>query len=87
MGTWKKKLEKSDITVLDSKTRLQEYSLKKYKKLPTYKVIDSVGPKHNPIYKISVSIINSKIFIGTGHSKQEAEQNGAGKLLKNQNIK
>ena len=87
LKAWKKNLDKSGVTVLDSKTKLQEYSLKKFKKLPIYKLVDSTGPKHNPVYKISVSIVTSKTFVGTGHSKQEAEQNGASKLLKNQNIK
>ena len=29
---WKKYIDKSDITILDSKTKLQEYSLKNYRK-------------------------------------------------------
>ena len=53
---WKSYLDKSNITVLDSKTKLQEYSLKKFKKLPIYNLINSSGPKHNPIFKISVFI-------------------------------
>ena len=83
---WKKALDKSNITILDSKTKLQEHSLKVYKKLPLYKVIDSSGPKHNPVFKITVCIQNSKKFFGIGSSKQQAEQNGAMKLLKNINI-
>jgi ribonuclease-3 len=83
---WKKKLDKSSITILDSKTRLQEYSLKFYKKLPRYRVVGSDGPKHNPLYKISVSISGSKDFVGTGNSKQQAEQDGASKLLNFKNI-
>ena len=39
------------------------------------------------MYKISVSIVGSKAFVGMGRSKQEAEQDGAFKLLKNQNVK
>ena len=31
---WKKNIDKSDITILDPKTKLQEYSLKNFKKLP-----------------------------------------------------
>ena len=80
---WKKHIDKSYITVLDSKTRLQEYSLKIYKKLPIYKLINSSGPRHNPTFKISVSIHGSKLYIGTGSSKQDAQQNAAKKLLKN----
>ena len=78
---WKKYLAKSNITVLDSKTRLQEYSLKNYKKLPIYNVLGSSGPRHKPIFKISVYISGSKKFIGEGSSKQEAQQQGAKKLL------
>ena len=83
---WKKNIDKSDITILDPKTKLQEYSLKSYKKLPFYRLISSSGPKHKPTYKISVSITGSKQFIGIGGSKQQAEQNAADKLLKGKNI-
>ena len=83
---WRKHIEKSTVTILDSKTKLQEHSLKNYKKLPHYKIISSEGPKHNPIYKISVSIYGSKPFIGIGSSKQSAELDGASKLLKYKNI-
>ena len=84
---WKKNIDKSDITVLDSKTKLQEYSLKNFRKLPIYRLINSSGPRHKPIYKISVSITGTKQFIGVGGSKQQAEQNAAAKLLKDKNIK
>ena len=83
---WKNYIDKSDITILDSKTKLQEHSLKCFKKLPQYRLVSTQGPRHNPIYKISVSIAGSKQFIGVGNSKQEAEQDGATKLLNNKNI-
>ena len=86
LKAWKKNIDKSDVTILDSKTKLQEYSLKKFKKLPTYRFVNTSGPKHNPTYKISVSIVGSKIFVGSGKSKQDAEQDGASRLLKNKNI-
>jgi len=83
---WKKNIDKSDITILDPKTKLQEHSLKRYKKLPLYRLINSSGPRHSPTYKISVSIVGTKQFIGTGGSKQQAEQNAADKLLEGKNI-
>ena len=86
LKTWKKYLDKSDITILDPKTKLQEYSLKKFKKLPYYRLVTSSGPRHNPIYKISVSIVGSRKFLGTGKSKQEAEQDGAKKLITEEKI-
>jgi len=86
LRVWKKDINKSIITIMDSKTKLQEHSLKCYKKLPLYRLVSTEGPRHNPIYKISVSIIGSKQFIGVGNSKQQAEQDGATKLLNNKNI-
>ena len=83
---WENELKKSTQTILDSKTKLQEHSLKKYKKLPLYKLIDSKGPKHNPLFKISVSIKNSKTCFGLGNSKKQAEQDAASNLLKYINI-
>ena len=83
---WKENIDKSFVTILDSKTKLQEHSLKHYKKLPSYRLVSAEGPRHNPIYKISVSIVGSKQFIGKGNSKQQAEQDGASKLLKENNI-
>ena len=87
LKAWKKFIDKTIVTILDPKTKLQEFSLKKYKKLPLYRVVNSSGPKHNPIYKISVSIIGSKEYIGTGSSKQIAQLDGAAKLIKGKNIK
>ena len=83
---WNEKLKKSDITILDSKTKLQEHSLKIYKKLPDYRLISTKGPRHKPIYKIAVSISGSKEYVGSGSSKQQAEQDGASKLLKGNRI-
>ena len=83
---WKDKLLKSNITILDPKTKLQEYSLKQFKKLPSYRLIGTKGPKHNPTFNVSVFIFGSKSYAGTGRSKQDAEQNAAYNLLKSKNI-
>jgi ribonuclease-3 len=79
---WKNDIDNSFITTLDPKTKLQEYSLKLYKKLPKYHLLSSKGPRHSPIFKVSVSIKKSKQFIGSGNSKKEAEQAAANNLLK-----
>ncbi len=78
---WQKYLNKSLITERDSKTKLQEYSLKTYKLLPVYKLLDNRGPRHKPLIKVSVKIKNSKNITATGNSKKEAEQKAAKKLL------
>ena len=78
---WRKYLNKSLITERDSKTKLQEYSLKNYKLLPVYKLLDNKGPRHKPLIKVSVKIKDSKNIIATGNSKKKAEQKAAKKLL------
>ena len=80
---WKNHLSKSIITFVDSKTKLQEYSLKKYKSLPIYKLIENSGPRHKPIFKVGVRLKNSKIFFSNGNSKKDAEQKAATLFLKN----
>ena len=78
---WRKYLNKSLVTERDSKTKLQEYSLKIHKSLPVYKLLENKGPRHKPLIKVSVNIKNSKNIIATGFSKKEAEQKAAKKLL------
>ena len=81
LNCWKKYLDHSDNTFIDSKTKLQEYSLKFFKKLPNYKFISSTGPKHNPKFKMAVKLENTIFYEGVGESKKKAEQNAAKNLL------
>ena len=80
---WKEKIKESVITQIDAKTKLQEFSLKKFKKLPVYKIISDSGPRHKPIFKIAVKLHNTKFYNGEGRSKKEAEQNAALLCLNN----
>ena len=80
---WKKNIDESIVTQIDAKTKLQEYSLKRFKKLPIYKVFSNTGPRHKPVFKIGVKLPNSKYFTGKGSSKKEAEQNAAITCLEN----
>ena len=80
---WKDNIKKSIITQIDSKTKLQEYSLKKFKKLPTYKTLSNTGPRHKPIFKIGVKLPNTRFYIGEGSSKKDAEQDAASLCIKN----
>ena len=77
LDLWEKKIKDSVITEIDAKTKLQEFSLKKFKKLPTYKLISNTGPRHKPIFKIGVKLPNSKFYTAEGNSKKDAEQNAA----------
>ena len=80
---WSKNIKDSVITQIDPKTKLQEYSLKIYKKLPTYKIISNTGPRHKPLFKIAVKLPDTKFYVGQGSSKKDAEQNAAIICLEN----
>ena len=86
LDLWAEHIDNTTQTKIDSKTRLQEYSLKKFKKLPIYKLIENSGPRHKPTFKIEVKIKNTKSTTGKGFSKKDAEQNAATELLKNINL-
>ena len=79
---WGEHLLRSNITLIDSKTKLQEFSLKKFKVLPKYIFSKKTGPRHRPMFKTEVQIPNSKKIIGIGSSKKNAQQDAANKLLK-----
>ena len=79
---WSNHIKKSSITQIDAKTKLQEFSLKKYKKLPVYKVISNTGPRHKPLFKVGVKLFNTKYYVSEGKSKKDAEQNAAILCLK-----
>jgi|TARA_B110000438_G_C15749150_1_gene622115 ribonuclease-3 len=81
LNIWGEFLEKSTETQIDAKTKLQEYSLKKFKTLPVYTIQKQSGPQHSPIFKVEVHIKNSKKFYASGTSKKNAQQNAAQKLL------
>ncbi len=77
LSLWSKNIKNSIITIVDAKTKLQEFSLKKFKKLPIYKLISNTGPRHKPIFKVGVKLINTKLYVSEGKSKKDAEQNAA----------
>ena len=79
---WKNDLKVNIKDHIDAKTKLQEYSLKKYKSLPKYKLLETTGKHHKPLFKIGVSIENSKTINAVGNSKKDAGQKAATLFLK-----
>ena len=86
LNLWSKHIKNSIVTPIDAKTKLQELSLKKYKKLPIYKLISNTGPRHKPLFKVGVKLYNTKYYYSEGKSKKDAEQNAAVLCLKNLNL-
>ena len=83
LNLWSNNIKDSVVTQIDAKTKLQEFSLKRYKKLPIYKLISNTGPRHRPIFKIAVKLQDTKFYTAQGKSKKDAEQNAAILCLEN----
>ncbi|MBY0281490.1 MAG: ribonuclease III [Alphaproteobacteria bacterium] len=78
---WKVFIEKNMIPPKDAKTTLQEWAQAKGLPIPVYKLIESSGPDHEPLFKVEVTIMNKPPYYGIGSSKRIAEQAAASDLL------
>ena len=86
LDLWSDNIKDSIVTQIDAKTKLQEFSLKRFKKLPIYKLVSNTGPRHKPLFKVGVKLIDTKFYFAEGNSKKDAEQNAAMKCLQNHSI-
>lgn len=62
---------------IDPKSKLQEMAQEMFKFTPTYEVVSEVGPDHDRTFSVKVIISGKEYGVGSGKSKQEAEQNAA----------
>jgi len=67
----------SHETLKDPKSLFQEEVQAKGYATPKYHVIKEIGPDHNKIFTIQVSVDGKEYGVGTGKSKNEAAQNAA----------
>ena len=83
---WQDKLLNIEEDIIDAKSMLQEWTLKKYKALPTYKVVSKDGPDHDPKFKINVEFMNFQKATGNASSIKEAEKDAAHAFIKKNKI-
>lgn len=65
----------------DAKSELQERVQALGFDAPTYKVIESSGPPHQPSFRVSVTVAGQILAEGLGRSKRQAERNAAQSAL------
>ena len=78
---WSPYLNLQESNEQDPKTKLQEISQKKFKKLPEYKLIKKTGPSHSPFFIVSLKVLKMKLVKGSGDSIREAQKEAAKKIL------
>jgi dsRNA-specific ribonuclease len=64
------------------KSILQEITQSRFQTLPKYTVLSEMGPPHDRMYKVSLSIAKEPYAVGSGRSKKEAQQRAARIALK-----
>lgn len=74
---WQDQISKGNLGQRDHKTALQELSHKVGLGVPAYRLIDRIGPDHEPIFTIEVNIDKNHSAKGEGSSKREAQQEAA----------
>jgi len=74
---WGPYLDVKASNLQDPKTKLQEISQQKFKKLPAYKLIKKKGPAHSPVFTVCLKVLNFKQIKASGSSIREAEKNAA----------
>ena len=79
---WNKEFQSMNINLIDSKSFLQEWTLKKYKKLPEYKLLDQSGPDHEPLFNVELSFKEYKKVSEKGKSIKDAEKKAAESFIK-----
>ena len=65
----------------DPKSELQQRVQARFHSLPSYRVVSTEGPEHRPIFTVEVAVEGDISGVGTGASKQAAEQEAARRAL------
>ncbi len=79
---WQPLLGEQAEPPLDAKTALQEWAQGQGLPLPSYRLIASEGPAHDPVFDMEVSLPGHGAARGRGRSRRAAESDAAAHLLR-----
>ncbi len=66
---------------IDPKTKIQELVQAKFKVTPTYGVLKEIGPDHDKSFTVALKVAGKDFALGSGLSKQKAEEEAAQKAI------
>ncbi|MDO4501254.1 MAG: ribonuclease III [Erysipelotrichaceae bacterium] len=76
-----KHIQVTDESIMDYKTKLQEYVQAESRKSINYELVYTKGPSNKPEFKVAVKIDDLVYGTGIGSSKKEAQKNAAKNAL------
>jgi len=78
---WRSRVVDMTESPRDAKTMLQVWALARGRSLPSYRVLDSEGPAHAPVFTVEVAIEGLGSAVAEAGAKRAAEQAAAAMLL------
>lgn len=78
---WKELARATKAPPKDAKTALQEWAQARGLPVPDYRVLESAGPAHAPVFTVEVCVQGEGEMQASAPNKRAAEQLAAGKLL------
>lgn len=69
-------------SMTDCKTYLQECTQEKFRTTPVYRLVDTWGLEHQKMFRVELRVGDEVVSVGEGKSKKSAEQEAAGRALK-----
>jgi ribonuclease-3 len=78
---WSKLNKRGVAAGADFKSRLQELAQSRFQQAPSYRLVSSAGPPHDPVFTVDVYISGRVVATGTGRSKKLAETAAAREAL------
>ncbi len=82
LAHWGDRLDVDIAAIKDAKSQLQEVLLAAGDPLPDYRVIEHVGPDHDPLFTVEVTARDGLKARSRSGTKQDAEKKAAAALLK-----
>jgi ribonuclease III len=69
------------VAFKSAKSRLQEWSQRVHRQKPRYELLGTIGPPHEQVFTVAVSLNGRQLGEGTGSSRQRAEEQAASAAL------
>ena len=79
---WARLMNERVLASKDAKTKLQEWSHRMTHQAPEYRLVETEGPPHSPVFTVEVEVPKGGNAIGFGSTKRDAEQEAAAMLLR-----